>query len=665
MKLLLLFFLITFYALFAQYEDKASTDSTSFTADTLESTSSEVFFADTLAAEDTLKIPKQIDTLYLLNTKPFFNYSSFINRKTFLKLDYRYAADYLKPFSLYFLRDQGFIGQPNEVIMYGSGFNSISFFEDGILYSNRQHNALDLNSIQSEDIDSIEIIPLPRGFLFGQINNYVSVNFISRDFMPREPYSRVKYYEGPYGEAMVDAYFNSFIMKKLLVTADVTNRKVDQRYYNSSFSIWQAKVKLKYLAAETFNIAGSYSFVNYEAGLSGGVNVDSIARFVLNVNEVMYDVISAPVYSLTETQNAKQHHFGVRVLSNLSESYSLDANLYYKFYLDEISNEDDIEKQAIKEKSKIYGASIRQSLVYDIFNAGINGAIDYTSNRNFNDMIDNYSESSFDIMNASASASLSTYLLDSIFVPSVFYKYSYHKNFILTKPAAAHGIGADIFINVNENLNFYTGYSTFELTDVKKIVNNFELGMNFKYDLFSSNLRLLRKSGSFIPEPLSVRRMSIFPLREYVDQNFWGSGIELNFKLWKILLEAQSHYYFTTGNSSENVLLGMPKIKILGGLYFNDILFDSNLDIKAGFLFTYTGKQKYLFSESVINSSVKTFVNIDESFKIDFTLAGEIQKTAIVYFVWENLFDSKYFITPYYPMPERTIRFGLAWELSN
>jgi hypothetical protein len=665
MKLLLLFFLISFYALFAQHEDKASVDSTTFAADTLEIASPEEFFADTLAAEDTLQIPKQIDTLYLFNIKPFFGYSSFINRKTFLKLDYRYAADYLKPFSFYFLKDQGFIGQPNEVLLYGSGFNSISFFEDGIFYSNRQHNALDLNLIQSENIDSVEIIPLPRGFLFGQINNYVSVNFLSRDFIPREPYSRIKYYEGPYGEAMIDAYFNSFIVKKLLVTAEVTNRKVDQRYYNSSFSIWQAKVKLKYLAAETFNIAGSYSFVNYEAGLNGGVNVDSIARFGLNFNEVMYDVRSAPVYSLTEIKNAKQHNFGVRLLSNPLDSYFLDANLYYKFYLDEISNEDGIEKEAIKEKSKIYGAAIKQSLAHDFFNVTVNGTIDHASNKNFNDMIDNYSETVFDVTNASASASLSTYLLDSVFVPSVFYKYSYHQNSNLPGGTTLHGIGSDIFINVNGNLNFYTGYSTFELTDVKKIVNSFELGINFKYDLFSSNLRLFRKSGSLIPEPLSVRKMSIYPLREYIDQSFWGSGIELSYKLWKILLEAQSHYYFTTDNNSDNVLIGMPKIKFLGGLYFADILFDSNLDLKAGFLFTYTGKQKYLFSESVVNSSVKTFVNIDDSFKIDFTLAGEIQKTAIVYFVWENLFDSKYFITPYYPMPERTIRFGLAWELSN
>ncbi|HEY7751945.1 MAG TPA: putative porin, partial [Ignavibacteriaceae bacterium] len=51
--------------------------------------------------------------------------------------------------------------------------------------------------------------------------------------------------------------------------------------------------------------------------------------------------------------------------------------------------------------------------------------------------------------------------------------------------------------------------------------------------------------------------------------------------------------------------------------------------------------------------------------KLDFTLAGEIKKLAIFYFVWENLFGNQYYITPYYPMPDRNVRFGLAWELFN
>jgi outer membrane cobalamin receptor len=62
------------------------------------------------------------------------------------------------------------------------------------------------------------------------------------------------------------------------------------------------------------------------------------------------------------------------------------------------------------------------------------------------------------------------------------------------------------------------------------------------------------------------------------------------------------------------------------------------------------------------NSSIG---EVNSNYKLDFTAAGEIQKVAIVYFSWENLFDNSYYIIPYYPMFRRGIRFGLAWELFN
>ena len=72
--------------------------------------------------------------------------------------------------------------------------------------------------------------------------------------------------------------------------------------------------------------------------------------------------------------------------------------------------------------------------------------------------------------------------------------------------------------------------------------------------------------------------------------------------------------------------------------------------------FTYTGNLR----ASTTNFGI---VDVEPSHKFDFSAAGEIREVAIVYFAWENLFNNQYFITPYYPMRERNIRFGLAWEL--
>ena len=93
-------------------------------------------------------------------------------------------------------------------------------------------------------------------------------------------------------------------------------------------------------------------------------------------------------------------------------------------------------------------------------------------------------------------------------------------------------------------------------------------------------------------------------------------------------------------------------------MYYKDILFDNNLDLKTGFIFYYTGKNNVFTYENGL-------VEVPSSNKLDFTLVGEIQKTAIVYFTWQNLLGSNYYLTPYYPMPGSSLRFGVAWEMFN
>jgi hypothetical protein len=92
------------------------------------------------------------------------------------------------------------------------------------------------------------------------------------------------------------------------------------------------------------------------------------------------------------------------------------------------------------------------------------------------------------------------------------------------------------------------------------------------------------------------------------------------------------------------------KTHIHGGLFYKDILFENNLDLKTGIVIKY-----YDFVSEEFESA----------YQFDFTIAGRIQESAIVYFSWENLFNEQYFIVPYFPMRERGVRFGLAWELFN
>ena len=137
--------------------------------------------------------------------------------------------------------------------------------------------------------------------------------------------------------------------------------------------------------------------------------------------------------------------------------------------------------------------------------------------------------------------------------------------------------------------------------------------------------------------------------------------MKADYHIEQLLLEFSGEYYSNPGSDFKNL---MPDLNFMSGVFYNGILFNSNLNLKTGFLFYYTGAQNLtqIYSQPVLSYYNN---NIASSLKIDFTLIGEIRRVAIIYFTWENLLDKKYFITPFYPMPSRGIRFGLGWELFN
>jgi len=235
-----------------------------------------------------------------------------------------------------------------------------------------------------------------------------------------------------------------------------------------------------------------------------------------------------------------------------------------------------------------------------------------------------------------------------------------------SKSQSINGFGADLKFAINNSSSLYAGYSqTEQIISSSDNVETFETGVNYSGNNLFLNLKYFTRSGIYLPT-IFVSPYDQNP-HYALTGNLSGLGLNLNYYFWKILIETNSSYYFD-GESLYRIgeyddlhegILNLPDFQINAGIYVKGRFFDDNLDLKAGFKFYYTGKINstgYYYLSTVI---------VEPTNKLDFTLAGEIKKVAIFYFNWENLFGNEYYITPYYPMPERNIRFGLAWELFN
>ncbi len=605
---------------------------------------------DSTSSKDSLKAKILTPIFY----QPFSNQNNFINNKSILENNYRYAADVLKTFNFTFVNDRGFIGQPNIYNIYGISSEGVGINENGEFANNRFLNSYDLNLIQTESIDSVEIASLPKGFLYNAYNSPVSVNFIKNDFIPLEPYSRIKYYQGAAGEALVDGYFSTLIKKRVVFSFDITNRKYDSTYVNSDFSLWQGSVNLKYLYSNNFNFYLNYKFVNGEVGLNDGVNVDSVLRSNTDFNTLFYDENFAPVNSTNKRKDYKQHNFSLSVFNKFSEAINFKLNLYYKYDFFRESQASNSIWLSDENLANSYGANFRSSFNGSFFtleNFANFESTDLDRNSFRGSALD---ASSFTNRIFSDASVITFNFLNGLLKPSAFYKHTTFKSDIngFDETFNLNGYGADLSIYLNNNFKLYTGFSQTDQISSSNKFNVFEAGLKFNSTDFYSDLKIF-KHNLFVPYSPFV-----FNINNIASENLWGFSAIVNYSYWNLFAETNTSFYVNPEKDFNAPIKSLPKVKFEGGLFYKDFLFEDHLNLKAGFVYHYYGKQ---FSPVVIviNNEVAP------EWRLDFIASGVIDNVATVYLTMENIFDRQYYITPFFPMPRSNFRFGISWELFN
>jgi len=609
---------------------------------------------NTTTVLDTSKQATKIDTLKPIYQSALSSEGYFINRRDIVRMDYRNAGDLFSRFPFAFTRDFGFIGQPNETVLYGAGFGGISYLENGVLFNNRFSNSLDLNLVQTESIDSIEIVPSTRGFLYSPYNNPVTVNIINKDFLSRPAYTRIKYYQGPFGEAMVDGSFNAWLYKKLDVSFDITNRKADDRYTNSSYSLWQSRIKIKYLLSDKINVIGSFYYVTSKTGLNGGVDLSQIPG---DPAAVIYDELLAPVVYFDRMEQTRQQNFNLKILGRLMDNSESDLTFYYRSSYDGITAGSDSTYFANTGRNDVFGLHLRHDMMFDVFSLTILGNYE-KSKLNYDWLSYNYHPvSSLNFSTYSAAAILTFNTTNKIFMPSLFYKISHNSYY--PSDNTSRGLGVDVKVNLLSRFSFYAGYSFYNNPGYGMDAQNFEASVEYNNGNILASAKYFSRKD-YLQYNMPDLEKPPGPILLWVTpqpSNMNGLGGQLNFEFWKLQIENSGAYYFNPVNSGQD-LYTVPRYTYRGGLFYKDSLFRGNLDLKAGFVFYYNGKRR-----AIENTQYTPIV--DANNRLDFTLTGEIQKVAMIYFTWQNLLNNKYFVVPYYPMPARSIRFGITWELFN
>ena len=662
----------------------------------LEAHSVSFFGQDSLALSDSTEVTDSLitdstftvkgDSLIPIYSKGFLsadNHGEIITKEKFQKEDYRYTGDLFKYSAPSFVYDLGWLGQPNEISIYGKGFQNISYLVDGINFNNRITNSFDLYKIQSESIDSIEVLPLPKGFLYGSYNNPVTSALYTNDTVSFMPHSRIRYFQAPEDETYFDASFSGYLFSRINFSFEMTNSAVSSRFDNSDYGGWRVSSKLRYMLSNRINFVAGYKYVKTETQLNGGSAAE-------NKDEINYDNLFENVLYPTSSnfssryQKYNLHNFYLKLLANFIEGAETDISFYYLF--DKIEFRQN-ERTEIKEipviindnEFKTTGISLKQNLSISLIQLQILSNFESTKfNTGFL-----YNDRTINSFSLGGSAELN--LLNGMLIPSVFTKYLKHDG------SNSIGTGADVNFKLTPVINLYGGYSSFErqnsllindidkntIPSVQQNINTFEAGikLNDKFIYGSASFFNTKNDNDLFytidksADTLLINEASGYFTKE---TNLSGINANINFRFWKLLVSSNSTYYF---NHNEEKFT-LPEFSLFGGIYYIDTLFNANLKLKAGINFYLNGSQNYFTYDFQRNLQIQyantgsaiTLINnevSDISYQLDLFVAGQFQDSAILYITFENVLGKDYYTVPYFPKQQRGLRFGVSWDFLN
>lgn len=556
----------------------------------------------------------------------------------------------------------------NSIISAGGGFpGQTAFLSNGFEMNDNRISGFDLPVVLHEEIDSLEYLSLPRSFLYGTDNASAAYNIMRKGRVSPLPMTKIRYYEGPYGEAMIDAQFNKLIYNRVNFTLDIMNRKNDDRFRNSSGSIWAGRATAEYLFSEKWNAGINYFYAKSNVNNNMGVNVDSVKTYASNIEEELYDERGAPVNDYYLYDKTTRHQTEIVLRGRPAEGIYTTVRMYNKSYLREyrdevLTNSPMLTIDFVEQRSGIH---IRQEAELGLAMAKLSWQYEDVSAKTENIRVH----------------SLIRFSLPDYFIDEKWNIFTGELSYQIIKGLRAgvfakmntsgfnnkQGFGAEVEY-ISGGLSIYAGTSRYGqsarfwgapsvpierlMTELRIVLNEKNYGLRASGYLLSNDVQ----QSTVIPLDTTVRAL----VSDFIGESISGGSFSGWIKQGIILTEAS-----VSLKSSNAAIKTDPVIDGRAGIYYNDILFDSSLALKTGFEVKYRSSYRSKIYSPAYGNYIFAPEETPEAVTLDFFTSGKVGENATVFFLWENLLDEKYYQMYFYPMPARGVVFGINWEMFN
>lgn len=563
--------------------------------------------------------------------------------------------------------------------------------------------------VLSEDMASMSISPLHTSYWYGGNGKLLSVDFTEAEANAPTPFTRIRHTEAPYDYLYTDVIFSLNPGSRDNIYAAVNRQSLGvstnrfARYQNEQAESWDIRLKYRYDLTDALRLKLKNSYHDHIRFHHGGIQGLSDGTFMLYPDRsATYFTDSAfspilatlvnPTMRTRETQNATTFD---AVYSWPDSIQSTALTLIYRStdrsYDDELHEGQpdslSVEKASTFSEWSDVSALLSHRLTTAIFQLTADGL--FGRQKFSTSVLDEESDVRIQLRSALA---LFVHPVELVF--RARYEHQYGRS----------GFGGSVTASVQlgDSWMFWTGFSGSQripslierkvlfqrtvnensLRDAPDKLRIAEAGLTFASSFSRTDLRFhywdLERTQTlqtgFIGPIGNTAFHRFTTIVTPFDDRIDTKGLSLNQSFEALGFHSESSLtYFTQhrtkSDQSTDILALTPSLSLATSLFYRGYLIAGTLDIKVGGSLHYNDE----FNPTIFNPETGWFgyAQSDANGATDFTrqrrldvfLVATVKETATIHFEIFNLLDERTISTQFYPMFERSFRFGVDWIL--
>lgn len=575
------------------------------------------------------------------------------------------------------VRDQQSPGQYNGLNARGADWRGAAFLRNGRLMNDPASGIYNPYHVSVDDLAGAEIITGSRAFVYALNATGASVNLISRTFFSSRPYTRIAYIQGPYEYSFTDGVYSQNMLRGLNLHVGFQGQSTAGRLPNSAHGAWNLRTRLTYQFADDMSLTISEYYTGTRTRMNGGLKSPltdpTIPGASTVVNTDSYEKLTRHDLDMT---------LAARLLGDSADVTTL--TLYYSNALREYRDEE-------------LGSSPNGIFLFQDHRSSWMGA-------QFQQLYSGGPQrlsvgAGLEIRQVEGSPTLGRRrnvighvraVEELLFIPSVriglFGRYDRYLN------EDYLGAGADARVQITAELAGLAGFSVSSrlptYTELywndPDVSRSGEIGaeshtvgeVGLEYHPAAQTAVRLTYGMRRIDDPILFTAAGPANIGALAGHGALHPGFlistgppvvtqtleaGLSAQIWHVLVEGTFLWTLQQSDGGSDLDI-YPDVAARGGVYFRANLFSGSLDLKTGFQGMFQSDCRGMYFDQVALAYAENpGGRAPGGATVNFQLTAGIGD-AVVYFTWENLVDGLWHRTPYYPLRDRGIRFGLAWE---